>query len=109
MAAISSYGYTIVSRRVIDASPSIYESHVLLQIGDGASTYPTGGVILSGPSCGLPVVIGYVIPLDLNIVGGYVPKYNPTTGKLQFFDNVGVEMLTSVTPNSTLNVLARGY
>lgn len=109
MAAISSFGVTFISRRVIDASPSFQEVHATLQIGDGTSTYPTGGVALNGPQLGLPNGIYLTIPVDINITGGYTPKYNQTTSKLQFFDNVGVEMLTSVTPNSALNILVRGF
>lgn len=109
MAAITNYGYSNLTRRVIDASPSYQDVVATVQIGDGALTYPTGGLAIDRASLGFSVLIEFVQFIDSPIVGGYFPRYNSATGKVQLLDNTGTEIANSSTPNASFRILARGY
>jgi len=109
MAAISSYGYSNISRRILDAAPGIQETTVTLQIGNGVDTYPTGGLALNGGQIGMVNSIESIIFLDSPIAGGYFPGYNVATGKIMLYTSGAVEISNALTPNASLRCIVRGY
>jgi hypothetical protein len=109
MAAITAYSYTVNKVRTIDASSSFREVLATIHVGDGAKTYPANGLAFDKASLGFSTEIESIQFLDSMIVGGYFPRYNVSSGKVQLLDNAGTEIATSVTPDADLRVLVRGY
>jgi hypothetical protein len=109
MAAIAGYGYTIVNRRTLESSPPTNEVVVDLQLGNGTDTYPTGGLAINGASIGLPNLVSRVEFLDSPITGGYFPRLNRTSGKIELLANTGTEIANSATPNALFRVVLQGY
>ena len=61
-----------------------------IQFGDGALTYPTGGIALSGlSSAGFPRVIAEVSLMDESNADGYVYKYDYANNKLLMYRSAG--------------------
>lgn len=115
MAAISSFTYTQIKRRIIDASISLWQSKYRLQAGDGSTlTYPTGGIPVSSVLLGLPNTIESLEMSDSFSPDGYLYKFNQTTQKIQIFGQNSttgalVEIANTVTPLVDFNVIGEGY
>lgn len=59
-------------------------SNVKIEFGDGALTYPSGGIPLSQLSkAGFPNVVGEVVLMDANDASGIVWKYDYASNKLR--------------------------
>jgi opacity protein-like surface antigen len=70
---------------------------VKIAFGDGALTYPSGGVPLSGLSSqGFPNTIKSLVLIDSNDASGYVYKYDYETNKLRIYQS------NTVTPAGTV-------
>lgn len=94
MAAIgaSNVTYTVQGR---SSSPQKEESgfkvaNVRIAFGNGALTYPTGGIPLSGlSSWGFPHLIDSVVLADDANADGYVYKWDRTNNKLLMYHSAG--------------------
>src|SRR5438552_11561573 len=89
MAALgaASIAYNVVNI-TLDGTPPRYHSVVDLTLGDGSSTYPTGGVTITATLLGLPqgqIISFAVLEQTGGVTTAPVTNYNPGTNKLQFF------------------------
>lgn len=86
--------------------------------GDGALTYPTGGLPLTKAKLGCPVVLKSLSILEDN-AAGYIYQYDVSTEKLRIFTvpaldgNVAaaqaLDEMTGAVPASILEVRAEGW
>lgn len=118
MAAIASANvtYSLVKQRKEDSSNKII--NLTIAFGDGALTYPSGGVPLLAASMGCPNVIRSVVLSDPASANGYVYKYDQANNKLRIYqgdndqagDTALIELLTSIAPAAaTLQVEVIGW
>ncbi len=68
-------------------SPSDPRTSNIMSItfGNGALTYPSGGVPLTKAKLGCPAVIEDFVFIDSANANGYVAKYNPVTEKIRLY------------------------
>lgn len=118
MAAIAAgdVAYTITKKVVHDTGQR--EVSANLVFGDGALTYPAGGVPLTKASLGLPVVLESMALVDPASANGFIYKYDSANEKIRIYqgDNDGVadgplvELGGAAAPAAaTLKVKAVGY
>ena len=114
MAAIvaTSVTYTLIGKQTKDESGK-KRNLATVAFGDGALTYPTGGVPLDPGKLGVPTQLS-----QFNIVDshgdGNVYKFDRTAGKLMIFESaVGggalTEIAASAAPTVSIIVEAVGY
>lgn len=60
-----------------------------LVFGDGALTYPAGGIPLTKAKLGCPANIDELQIMDAGSASGYVIKYDAANGKLRLYNSVG--------------------
>lgn len=89
MAAIAASGvtYTLSGKGpgIVDSN-GIRQNGVKIVFGDGASTYPSGGIPLSGLSAwGFPNTVGEVYLTDMSNGDGYIYKWDKTNNKLRIY------------------------
>lgn len=107
MAALSagSITYTVTNKRRLGNSKVFNRVQLTFPAG---STYPTGGVALTGGNAGCPNAVESVIISDYG-TSGYDMNYNTSTGKIQFFSitvaataaaTVFTEVANTVTPGA---------
>jgi len=117
MAAITAFTYTNLKQRKLDGSPSVKESTMKLAAGDGALTYPTGGIPLDKNKLGIPNNLESLSFVDSDLPDGYIYKYDNVNKKIMMFegDNANVasgplvEVANTATPTISINVIAKGY
>jgi hypothetical protein len=94
MSAIAASGVTFsVSGRSgamsIDEDGTRYKK-IKCVFGDGTSTYPSGGIPLSGlSSWGFPYTIGDVMIMDSSNGDGYIYKWDAVNNKIRIYYPVG--------------------
>jgi hypothetical protein len=106
--AASDVSYSITSRRKDDSSLRTFG--VTISFGDGALTYPAGGIPLVKAKMGMPVDIKEVRLVDAASGDGFVYKYDLANNKLRIYqgDNNNaadaplIELLTSEAPIATV-------
>lgn len=76
--------YTLVNQRKLNGSPSRKLNRVRLAFGDGALTYPAGGIPLSIAKLGCPTDVESVSVVDKG-TSGYEFKYDQSAKKLVMF------------------------
>jgi hypothetical protein len=106
MAAIAATDvtYTLVKQRKEESGNKVY--NLTISFGDGALTYPSGGVPLTAAKMGCPNSIISCLLNSPDSANGYVYKYDLGNNKLRIYqgdnDQVGdtalVELLTSIAP-----------
>lgn len=119
MAAITGVTSKLLHLRKLDASIGIKENKVSLLIGDGTSTYPTGGIPVTLNNLGLVNTLEalFEVGLDsaLGTPTGYVYKFDYHTMKLMIFVTGAssgaalAQLANTATPQVQLSVYARGY
>lgn len=118
MAAIAATDltYTIVKQRKEESGNKIY--NITVAFGDGALTYPTGGVPLTAAKMGCPNNIISVLLVSPGAANGYVYKYNLANNKILIYqgdndqagDTALIELLNSIAPAAaTLSLEVTGY
>jgi hypothetical protein len=119
MAAIaaSDLTYTLLSRD-IDGGKGKRRNLLDVTFGDGALTYPAGGVPLTKGNLGCPNSLEEVELVNPASSNGFVYKYDATNEKLRIYqgdnDNAAdaplIELLGAATPAAaTLRLAATGY
>jgi hypothetical protein len=85
MAAIASTDvtYTVSVRSKNESSKQV--NTVSIAFGNGALTYPTGGVALLKASMGLPVSLESIQFINPASANGYVPKIDLANSKIKLF------------------------
>ena len=73
--------YTLLNQRKVNGSPSRRNNRVRLAFGDGALTYPAGGIPISIGKLGCPVDVESLVVVDQG-VSGYVFQYDQSAKKL---------------------------
>lgn len=126
MAAILASG---VSYTVLGKGPGsrdencVTENDVKIVFGDGASTYPSGGIPLSGLSkYGFPNSVGTLVMVDMSNADGYLYKWDKVNNKIRIYQSPAVaaapsvaaafsEVTTAFVPASgvTIYALIRGH
>lgn len=116
--ASSDVTYTLVDKGLTEGS-GYRRNKVTLLFGDGALTYPSGGVPLLKASLGMPNFLHSLLLVDPASDNGLVYKYDDSAEKLRIYevDTTGdtdkelVELdAASDTPAAaTLEVLAEGW
>lgn len=106
MAAIAAgdLTYTITKKRKEDSGHNIF--NITLAFGDGALTYPSGGVPLTAAKMGCPNSIISCLLVSPASANGYMYKYDLANNKLRIYqgdndeagDTAGIELLTSIAP-----------
>lgn len=84
MAALSAGSITYTVNQKARLGNSKVLNVVTLALGNGALTYPTGGIPIVGGNLGCPNTI-YRLDVQDGGTSGYVFNYNITTGKLQMY------------------------
>lgn len=82
--AASDLTYTLLNRRKDESSRKRF--NVKIQFGDGALTYPSGGIPLSLGKLGCPNVIESLVVYDSG-ASGYHYEYDQANGKLRLFQS----------------------
>jgi len=111
---------TVTSQKKVNGSPTRRHNDVTIAFGDGALTYPTGGVEMpAGGSFGMPnAIVDDIIVSDHSAGLGYDYTYDKANNKLfmRYGDNNNaadgplIELITSVAPAAiTLKCTAIGY
>lgn len=77
--AAANVAYSILTRRNLGNSRK--QNRVQLSFGDGALTYPAGGIPISKGKCGCPVVIESMVVVDQG-TSGYKFQYDQSAEKL---------------------------
>jgi hypothetical protein len=87
MVALLSSDVTVtVNERRIYGTGKKRRNRVTLTYGDGAKTYPTGGVPMPAfGSFGLIRQMDYLVVVDQSSADGFVYKYDVTNNKLKIF------------------------
>ena len=97
MTAISVFTYTILKRRNVNGSPSTRETKATIACGDGALTYPTGGISVTPASLGCPNNLESLEFVDdEGTTDGFIYKYNKATGKILFYQSATLTPAGSV-------------
>lgn len=117
MAAITGFTYTNLKQRKLEGSPSVKESTMKLAAGNGALTYPTGGIPLDKNSLGLPNNLESLTFVDSDLPDGYIYKYDNVNKKIMMFegdnnnaaDGPLIEVVNTATPTISINVISKGY
>lgn len=103
MAAIlaANVAYSIIQRKKLEDNRQ--HNHLTIVFGNGALTYPTGGVPLTPTQMGLPRGdLNELLIEDASHADGYVYKYDYVNQKIKMFQAPasGPAVLTEI-PNST--------
>lgn len=94
--------------RLFARSPR-YDNVVTLEFGDGALTYPTNGIPLSGSGLGMPSNIVEVVIVFSQFGGANFWTYDQENNTLRaIVFSTGVEFSGAV-PATTIEVVAIGY
>lgn len=121
MAAIAAgdVSYSIPARGMeVCAESSKRQVFASVTFGDGALTYPAGGIPLTKAKLGLPNQLESLLFVDSGSANGYVYKFDQANAKIRIYqgdnDNVAdaplIELGGSAAPAAvTLKVQARGY
>lgn len=82
--ASSDVTYTVLNTRKLNGSPSRKLNRIRLAFGDGALTYPAGGIPLSIGKLGCPAVVESLVVVDKG-TSGYEFMYDQSANKLVAF------------------------
>ena len=78
--------YTLVKRRKVNGGPSRYHHTFTVAFGDGALTYPSGGVPLTAAKLGCPNSLEELNLVDAGSGDGNVFKWDKTNNKLRMYE-----------------------
>lgn len=90
MVALGNAVVTVNERRIVGKKR---RNRITIVFGDGASTYPAGGVPLPGSgSLGMIRQLDYVLLVDASNPDGFVYKYDQTNSKLRIYSEQAVAL-----------------
>ena len=76
--------YTIIGQNILESQQRM--NTIKIQYGDGALTYPAGGIPLTKAKMGLPVNVDSAILYDAGSGDGYVHKYDAANNKIRSYE-----------------------
>lgn len=77
--------YAIQEGTAAKTSTSHFEATFSLSFGDGALTYPSGGIPLTKAKLGCPAFIKDLVFIDGGSANGYVYKYDRANEKIRMY------------------------
>jgi hypothetical protein len=108
--------YTVFKKRKLDSSVGTCLVTAKLTIGDGASTYPAGGIPYAGANLGLPVVVETMWIADCGNGDTNMYKLDIANQKIRVYVQDGTTKLygeaasgSYVLAATNLTIIALGY